>query len=169
MSRFERSEAAVGMALLAAIVVLVFVAAIMRRFGHPLIWSVDMAQLLFVWVTFIGADLALRRKAHIGMDLLVRPAPPRFRLALELALALVVVVFLGVLVVMGVELTQQNPERQFGDSGISYAFVTAAVPAGCLLLATTICWKMVALVLGRLGTREYVFTDEDHSEVEDRI
>ena len=132
-----------------------------------------MAQLLFVWVTFIGADLALRRKAHIGMDLLVRPAPPQFRAALELVLAAVVVAFLGVLVVIGVELTLQNPERQFGDSGISYAFVTGAVPAGCLLLASTVCWRIGGMIVGWKkspeGERAYVFTDEGHSEVEDRL
>ncbi len=75
------SEAAFGKFLLIVIVVLVFAAGLLRWFDHPLIWSVDLAQLLFLWVSFIGANQALRKRAHIGMDLLVRPLaachPPR--------------------------------------------------------------------------------------------
>jgi TRAP-type transport system small permease protein len=44
---------------------------------------------------------------------------------------------------MGYRLTMLNLERQFGDSGISYGFVTAAVPIGCLLLAITLAGQML--------------------------
>lgn len=169
MSRFERAEAVIGMVLLVAIVCMVFAAGILRKLGYPIIWGMDMAQLLFIWVSFIGADLALRRKVHIGMDLAVRPAPPRLRSAIEVALALVIVVFLGILVVIGIQLTLQNPERQFGDSGISYAFVTSAVPAGCLLLASTICWRLFAVIRGWRQAPGLVFTDQDQGEPEDQL
>ena len=55
-----RIEFAAACMLLAAIVALVFVAAIMRFFDHPLIWSVDLAQLLFIWLCFFGAARAMR-------------------------------------------------------------------------------------------------------------
>ena len=37
------------------------------------------------------------------------------------------------------ELTLLNMERQFGDSSFSYAWVTAAVPVGCVLLGVALC------------------------------
>ena len=58
----------------------------MRFFGHPLIWSVDLAQLLFIWLCFIGATRAMRERGHLGVDFLVRPFPHRYRLALVLGL-----------------------------------------------------------------------------------
>ena len=70
-------EETVGRVLLAAIVVLVFVAAITRTFDHPLIWSVDLAQALFVWLCFAGAVKALRIRAHIGVDYFVKRLPDR--------------------------------------------------------------------------------------------
>ena len=70
-----RLEDITSKALLAAITGLVFFAAIGRSLGYPLIWSVDMAQLLFVWLCFLGANRAMRLKAHIGVDLLVRRLP----------------------------------------------------------------------------------------------
>ncbi len=40
--------------LLACIVLLVFAAAVVRSVGHPLIWSVDVAQLMFIWLCFLA-------------------------------------------------------------------------------------------------------------------
>lgn len=141
-SWFLKGEAFVAMLLLAVIVLLVFAAGVMRWFGHPLVWSVDVAQLLFVWVSFLGADMALRKRAHIGIDYLVKRFPAFSRAVLDLVLGGLVLAFLVTMVVMGYRLTMLNLERQFGDSGISYGFVTAAVPVGCLLLAITLLGQM---------------------------
>lgn len=149
-SWFRKGEAILAGFLLAVIVLLVFAAGAMRWFGHPLVWSVDVAQLLFVWVSFLGADMALRKHAHIGIDYLSKRMPPRIRAVLDIVLALVVLAFLVTMAVMGYRLTMLNLERQFGDSGISYAFVTGAVPAGCLLMALTLLGQ-VRRALARLA------------------
>ncbi|QQP89025.1 TRAP transporter small permease [Skermanella sp. TT6] len=152
-----KGEGLLATLLLAIIVLLVFAAGVMRWFGHPLVWSVDLAQLLFVWVSFLGADMALRKRAHIGIDYLVKRLPATARAALDLVLGAVVLGFLLTMVVMGYELTMLNLERQFGDSGISYAFVTGAVPAGCLLLSVTLLGQMVRTVRGLRTRPEPVF------------
>ncbi len=133
-----RLELAIGACLLLVITGLVFSAAVMRFFGHPLIWSVDMAQLLLIWLCFFGATRAMRERAHLGVDLVVRYFGRPVRLAIELALAALFILFMIVLAWEGYALTMLNKERIFGDSGISYGFVTIAVPAGCLLLSAVI-------------------------------
>jgi len=138
-----RLELMAAKALLAAIVVLVFVAAVGRSFGHPLVWSVDVAQLLFIWVCFLGANRALRLKTHIGVDLFVRALPRSLRHWVELALAAVTLAFLIALAVSGYKLTVLNWQRVYGDSGISYAWVTAAVPIGAAMLSITLIGHVV--------------------------
>lgn len=135
--------------LLALIVVLVFVAGIARTLGEPLVWSVDMAQLMFVWLCFLGANRALRLKAHIGVDFFVRKIPHRSRRVVEITLGLVVLAFLAVLAWTGAKLTLLNWERVFGDSGLSYAWVTAAVPIGAGLLAVTLVAHLARAVRDR--------------------
>jgi len=131
-------EFLVGAALLLVITGLVFAAAVMRFFGHPLIWSVDMAQLLLIWLCFFGATRAMRERAHLGVDFIVRRLNARARLILETAMAVLFIAFMAVLAREGYGLTMLNIERIFGDSGISYGFVTIAVPAGCILLSAVI-------------------------------
>lgn len=163
--RLSSLENQIGSLLLAAIVMLVFVAAVMRSFGHPVIWSVDLAQLLFIWLCFIGASRALRLRAHLGVDLLVRYLGRRNRLLLEIVLAVICLVFLAFMCVEGTHLTLLNRERLFGDSGLSYAYVTIAVPAGGILLSLSIianiydAWKQRGETLGNI-----VFTNLDNPE-----
>src|SRR5947208_2102680 len=40
----------------------------------------ELSRWLLVWLTFLGAIVALRQHAHLGVDTLVRALPPRGRL-----------------------------------------------------------------------------------------
>lgn len=140
---YNKIEFFLGVTILAVITFLVFIAAVMRFFGEPLIWSVDLAQLLFIWLCFIGATRALRDRAHLGVDLLIRLLPYTARRLVETAISLLTIAFLGVLAWEGYGLTMLNIERQFGDSGLSYAWVTIAVPFGCVILSVSIVANLV--------------------------
>jgi TRAP-type C4-dicarboxylate transport system permease small subunit len=143
LERLGQIELAICVVLLAMITGLVFVASIMRFFGHPLVWSVDLAQLLFIWVCFLGADKAMREKSHLGMEVPVKYLPYKYRLWVELVCSVIVLAFLAVLAVKGYELTLLNVERTFGDSTLSYAWVTVAVPVGCVLIGVSLVDNMV--------------------------
>ena len=149
LKRLGQIELAICVVLLAVITGLVFVASIMRFFGHPLVWSVDLAQLLFIWVCFLGADKAMREKTHLGMEVPVKYLPYKYHLWVELACSAIVLAFLAVLAVKGYELTLLNIERTFGDSTLSYGWVTAAVPVGCALLAASLVNNMINAVRRR--------------------
>lgn len=142
LKRLARIELAICIALLAAITGLVFAAAIMRFFGRPLTWSVDMAQLLFMWLCMLGATRAMREKSHLGMEVLAKYLGTMPRFWVEIVCSLIILAFLAVLVIEGINLTLLNRERMFGDSSLSYAWVTAAVPAGCALLGIALIYNM---------------------------
>ncbi|MDP2698338.1 TRAP transporter small permease [Thalassospira sp.] len=143
LKRLAQAEFILASAIFATIVLLVFIAAFMRAFGQPLMWSVDLAQLLFVWLCFFGAARTMRKKGHLGVDLFVAAAPHRFRLVIETLVCVVFLAMLAVLAVLGYELTLMNIERIYGDSQISYAFVTIAVPVGFVMLGGAILYNIV--------------------------
>ncbi|MDR2111557.1 MAG: TRAP transporter small permease [Candidatus Accumulibacter sp.] len=143
VKRLSQIEVAICVVLLAIITALVFVAAITRFFGYPLPWSVDLAQLLFIWTCFLGADKAMRDKTHLGMEIPIKYLPYKYRFAAEVFCTLIMLAFLAVMVVKGIDLTILNKERLFGDSNLSYAWVTAAVPVGSILLGLSLIYNMV--------------------------
>lgn len=132
--------------LLAVIVLLVFVAAFTRYIGMPINWSVDIAQALFVWVIFLGANQAWRSSRHIGIDLLVKRFAPQTQSRIQLVLYAVIAVFLVSLIVSGIHITIVNAGRILQDIPISYSYVTAAVPVGSFLMLLTTGKKIVSLL-----------------------
>lgn len=159
MSRFfAKLEITAGCILLAVITVLVFIAAVMRFAGYPLIWSVDLAQLLFIWLCFFGAAKAMRERSHLGVDFLARLLPSRIRLLLETLMSLLFAAFFLVLAWEGYKLTILNKERLFGDSGLSYAWVTIAVPAGCLLLLGSMISNLIEAWRERSADGRYIYS-----------
>jgi TRAP-type C4-dicarboxylate transport system permease small subunit len=67
---------------LAVMVVLVFGNVVLRyAFDSGLAWAEEVARLMFVWLIFLGAILALRHHAHIGVEMLQQRLPRKARLA----------------------------------------------------------------------------------------
>ncbi|EWY36445.1 C4-dicarboxylate ABC transporter permease [Skermanella stibiiresistens SB22] len=61
---------------LAAMVVLVFGNVLLRYgFNMGITASEEISRLLFVWLTFLGAIVALKEHGHLGVDILVRRLP----------------------------------------------------------------------------------------------
>ena len=66
---------------LAIMVVLVFGNVVLRyAFNSGLAWAEEVARLMFVWLIFLGAILALRHHAHIGVEMLQQRLPRKARL-----------------------------------------------------------------------------------------
>jgi TRAP-type transport system small permease protein len=135
--RFTRIEELLAMVFFAITTFLVFLGAITRTVGYPLIWAIDIAQMSFVWACVLGADIALKRNAHIEIDILVRTFSREARRILAIVFLIMISAFLATLVWLGINLTLLNLERPLGDVGISYGFVTSAIPVGAFLMLAT--------------------------------
>src|SRR5215831_16956706 len=76
----EVLKAAIALCL-AAMVVLVFTNVVLRyAFNSGIATSEELSRWLLVWLTFLGAIVALRQHAHLGVDMLVRALPARGKL-----------------------------------------------------------------------------------------
>ncbi len=146
--KLERSVAAV---MLALIVLCVFFAAIMRTVGYPVIWSVDIAQLLFVWVCMIGGNQAMRDGDHVGVDYFVKRLPLKIQLTIDAAVYLLMAAFLVILIVYGIKLTLLNPERELGAAQLPYSLVTIAIPLGGIAMFFTAAAQGVYLLRACIG------------------
>ena len=67
---------------LSVMVVLVFGNVVLRyAFDSGIAWAEEVARLMFVWLIFLGAILALRHHSHIGVEMLQARLPRKARLA----------------------------------------------------------------------------------------
>jgi TRAP-type C4-dicarboxylate transport system permease small subunit len=71
-------------ALVATICVMVAAQVIYRyAVQEPIVWSEEFTTLCYQWLSYLGAALAVRYRAHYGVDFLVRFLGPPLRRALE--------------------------------------------------------------------------------------
>ena len=86
---------------LAIMVVLVFGNVVLRyAFDSGITVSEELSRWLFVWLTFLGAIVALREHGHLGVDTLVRRLPRKGKLAC-LILSQVLMLYATVLFLKG--------------------------------------------------------------------
>lgn len=108
---------------------------IARNLLHmPMLWTSDMAQLLFSWLIFVGAAIGLRRGAHYAIDIL-----PRDNAALRTAIswfgiaAGAAVIF--ILVVNGWALATARAPGEVQSLGISRFWLYVPIPVSGVMMA----------------------------------
>ena len=104
---------AVG-ALVAAIAVLVTAQVVFRyAVQAPIVWSEEFTTLCYQWLSFLGAALAVRYRAHFGVDLLVRLLGPRFKSAIERLEHLVVWLLAIFMIVYGWRIVESSAAQMY--------------------------------------------------------
>src|SRR5579871_1517530 len=102
-----RLENAVGMLveipaalLVVAEIVTLFAGVVARRvMQQPLIWSDDLASILFLWLAMLGSVVAFRRSEHMRMTAVVASAKPALRAYLDVIATCAALAFLLLIVV----------------------------------------------------------------------
>ncbi len=139
-------------AFLAAMVVMVFGNVVLRyAFNSGIIVSEELSRWLFLWVTFLGAIVALKEHAHLGSDFLVARLPPAGRKACLIAGHLLMLyatwlVFAGSLAQARINLDVQAPV-----SGASMVFVYATGVVFAVLAAPLLLRDLWRIVTGNFG------------------
>jgi TRAP-type C4-dicarboxylate transport system permease small subunit len=74
---------------------------------NPSTWTEELARILLIWVSLLGAAVALNRGAHLGIDYFVGKLSPRKKLCTEILVFLCVSTFsLTVMVIGGTNLVR---------------------------------------------------------------
>lgn len=156
-------------AFLALMVILVFGNVVLRYgFNKGITISEEMSRMLFVWLTFTSAIVAMRERAHLGIDSLVKYLPPAGKKACFLVTH-VLILFVCLLFLQG----------SWKQTVISYNVGAIAPVTGMSMVmfyGTGVVFSVLAslltiadlgrLLAGRLADDELVTVKETTEEVE---
>jgi tripartite ATP-independent transporter DctM subunit len=148
-SRVDRAfglalEIATALLVVAEIVIL-FIGIVARyAFNRPLIWSDELASLLFLWLAMLGTVLALRRGEHMRMTALVNRFRLRTRHFFELLALIAALVFFGGILLPAFDYTAGEAIVSLLSLGISMSWRAAAMPIGIALLGVTVLLRVVS-------------------------
>ncbi len=131
-----KGEAAVLILIVSVMTLVVFLQVVFRyALGRPLDWSEELARYLFVWLSVLGAALAVQKGGHFGLEffrhLLPGPGKRFIRVLIHFLMAIVVLVILF----QGITLVQMTRQQESPAMSISMAWAYASLPTGAGLMA----------------------------------
>ena len=97
-------------------------------------WYDEIARGCFVWLTFLGAAVGVKRHAHFRLHIVVDRLSPRLRQAAVLLFPLVVIIFAGVLIQQGLVFLELGKFQQTPVMGLPKTWIYVAIPIGGALM-----------------------------------
>jgi tripartite ATP-independent transporter DctM subunit len=152
-------------ALLVVAEVVVLLAGVLARyvFHNPIVWSDELAGILFLWLAMLGSVVAFQRGEHMRMTAIVGMLQPRARAFLDVAAVAAALAFLALVVHPAYEFAVDELYVTTPALEIANSWRAAALPVGIglmllvalLRLASVGDWRYVvgavALVLALIG------------------
>jgi tripartite ATP-independent transporter DctM subunit len=119
-------------ALLMIVIIGLLLTAVLTRyvFSQPLVWVDEIVSLSFIWVTMIGAALAMHRNEHLRLTIVVEQLPKAWRPYVQGFALASVGAFLIALIPYALEYTQEEWVIRTPALDMPNAFRVAAIPFG---------------------------------------
>ena len=130
------AETCAAGALVIAVCGVVLLQVLMRYlFATPNPWSEELSRFAFIWVSLLGASLAVEHRAHFGFDQVTKKLAPPVRRAVERTAWAVVLAFSLLLIGTGIALMDLTLGERSAALNLPVALVYAAAPVSGLLMA----------------------------------
>lgn len=152
---------------LAGMVVLVFGNVALRyALNTGITVSEEVSRFLFVWLTFLGAIVAMREHGHLGVDMLVARLPPTGK-KFCLVLSILLMLYCCWLLLEGSWLqTVINVDVSSPAAGMSMALIYGV---GIVFAASTgliLFYDLYRVVTGKISDEELVMVKESEEQEE---
>ena len=123
-------------ALLVVVEVIVLASGVFTRYvlRSPLVWSDELATVLFLWLAMLGAVVAYRRDEHIRLSVLLRRSPPRVRAVLETVASVITAIFVIELMPASIMFFQQEQIDLTPAMSIPQSYVVLAIIVSLVLI-----------------------------------
>lgn len=153
--------------MLAVMVVLVFGNVVLRYgFNSGITVSEEVSRWLFIWMTFLGAIVALKEHGHLGVDMVVQKLPPAGKKAC-LAISHLVMLYIVWLLFQGsVAQAKINWDVTAPTTGASMAIVYASGVTFAVLAAAILALDLYRLLSGQIADADLVMVQESEEAVQ---
>lgn len=133
------------LATLSAMMVAIMVYQIVLRycFAAANVWAEELARFMFVWVTTLGASIAIRRNVHLRVDFVAEALNPKARYILQIVCYTLVLVFLVYLLQLGIDLMTKTMINKSAGLRVPMAIPYSAIPVGAAFMILA-CIEFIA-------------------------
>ncbi|MGP9497430.1 TRAP transporter small permease [Halomonas sp. 86] len=142
---YDKGEEWLAISLLGGTSLTMLVSSTARAVGQPFAGGAELAQFLFIWTAVLGADITLRHGGQVRIDALVIRLPAKLQLIITSLCLGMMLLFLVLLAWYGFILATSNWQRPMGVAGLSYGYITLALPVGAVLMIITLLRRITSI------------------------
>lgn len=118
-----------------AMVTIIFSQVVARyAFSSSLSWSEEAGRYIFVWMTFLGAAMAVRNRQHVSLDIILNILPDSLQRFLLLISYLSMMIFTAVLIYGGFQFVARGSRQASSALEIPMHYVYIVLPVGGVLI-----------------------------------
>lgn len=151
MLRFVERALTLVVAAGVVLIVLLVSSQVVYRYAvrQPLVWSEELTTLSYQWLSFLGAALAVRHRAHFGVDFLTRRLGPAWTSGLAW-LGHAVVWAMGIfMIVYGLRIVENSAMQMYPTLPFSVGTGYSIVPISGVLFLLMDCMVFADRRAGR--------------------
>ncbi len=135
LDKLNRAVEIISAGMLVLMVIAIFLQVVFRDLVKSAIpWSEELARYLMVWISFLGASIAVRRKGHIGVEALTRVLSSSGKKCICLLANALSMVFFAGIVLLGYSILNIVGPQLSPAMELSMAVPYSAILAGGVLM-----------------------------------
>jgi tripartite ATP-independent transporter DctM subunit len=100
-------------------------------FERPIVWSDELASILFLWLAMLGSAIAVQRQHHMRLTFFVATLSPRLRLVAETLAVATVLLFFVLIFSPAIDYVRDQGFVETPALGWSGIVRALAIPVGC--------------------------------------
>ena len=136
LSTFVERLTSVPCVILGGVMVVVVISGVFARYllQNPMSWTEEVARFLMNWMALLGASIATRYRAHLGLLYFVQKFPMSLQRLTKLLMDTMIMVFLYLLTVEGFQMAVSAKEQIEPTTGVTMNYILICVPLAGLLM-----------------------------------
>jgi len=136
VSRISEKVVQVTLVGMVAIMTVIIIIQVFMRylFLFSLSWSEEVARYLMIWVSFLGASIALKYGFHIGVEFITNRIPEKIRGWVHLVAKIGILIFLIYFTIGGFRISWAVRDQDSPALLFSMAYAYLAAPVGGLFM-----------------------------------
>jgi len=136
----------IAAALVLAEIFVLFAGVVSRYVFHaPLVWSDELASIMFLWLSMLGAVVALRRGEHMRMTALVNNVKPHTRALLDTIAITASIAFLVLVIRPASEYAYEESFIVTAAMEVNNAWRASAIPIGMALMVIVAVLRLLRI------------------------
>jgi tripartite ATP-independent transporter DctM subunit len=137
------TEVPTALVVLAEVLIL-FTGIVARAvFERPIVWSDELASILFLWLAMLGSAIAVQRHHHMRLTFFVAALPPRLRAVAETLAVATVLLFFVLIFRPTLDYVQDQGFVETPALGWSGVVRALAIPVGCTLAIASCALRII--------------------------